>query len=397
MSIQIGRLLFREAPTRSFEENWSSDGRGVTLTGILTSDPTISRARLGEMHDDVLGLPMSLVPVLLDVKSHRDGYYWVDSSKSSIIELEDQEWIQLVWEIQLTRMGADNEVDIESRFAGPINRLNDHALGGTRWHAPSVGHTSYWAASDSPGIVTRTGEDGAVKVYSGLSLGVNPRWQCPTESYGLARVRLTDLGERAGMGIDPAPAVWTLGNSLIRLTPNGSDLDISWHDGTAWSAIKKFQLTAGGSALGVPIAVSVLYNEYERVTIRCLWNRSPLGRITGDITLRRGSRFIEFLVKANSSTTLGVKRTTSEAATAATGLIRATSNDGGGDRYIIASTKTFTSDLVAGGISKPSVTRFDAMVGAEINGSAAVTGDQAAQLIMQYIGGPAEVVQAVRR
>jgi hypothetical protein len=143
--------------------------------------------------------------------------------------------------------------------------------------------------------------------------------------------------------------------------------------------------------------VSVLHNEYERVTLRCLWNRSPSGRITADVTLRRGARILELLVRSNASVTLGVVRTSNEAGTGGSGFVRATSDDGDGHRYVIGSTKSFTSDLTAGGISKASVTRFDAFIGAEIAGASAVAGDQAANLMAQYIGGPSEVVQAVRR
>jgi hypothetical protein len=396
--IKVGRLQVNEAVLRAFEENWSDDGRTVSLSGILFStDPGRSRYRLGMMHDDVLGLPDSLVPLVFDVKSHRNGYYRVAGSKSSLVEIDDQQLIQLTWGVDLVKAGNDDEIDLESRLAGPVNRLNDHSLSGERWHAPAQAHYGYWAGTASPGTVTRTGADGAVKVYRDVPFDANPRWACPVESYYLGRVRLTDEQERCGLGVTLGPQ-WMLSNGLLSIYPSSvSGFQFQFHNGTSWSAEKRIAFTAAGSNLGPPNAVSVLHNDYDRVTVRCLWNRSPVGRIHGDLTLRRGSRFLEAVIKSNSALTLGVTRAVNEAATAGTGFIRATSNDGNGNRYVLGSLKSFTSDLTAGGISKASVTRFDCIVGAEIAGSSAVAGDQAANLMAQYVGTPSEVVQAVRR
>lgn len=396
MTLQVGRIVLGEGVMRPFEESWPSNGRQVTLNGIMHSDPTQPRLRLAAQHDDLLGLTNSLVPVVFGIKSHRNGYYVVQSVKSSVVDIADQNLIQLVWQIDLVRQGADVEVDLESRLSGPVNRLNDHSLTGERWHAPAQAHSSYWADALTPGQVTRTGSEGAVIVYRALTQTVNPRWYCPVETYTQARSRLTDPAERAGVGVEVG-AVWALSNSLVSFKPSGTSWAMSVHDGTSWSPDKLFNFTVGGVSLGVPLAVSVLHNEYERVTVRCLWNRTTSGRVHVDITLRRGSRFVEILMKCNAAATLGIVRATNEASTAGSGFVRATSNDAQGHRYIIGSTRTFTGDLVAGGISKASTVRLDAIVGAEIAGSAAVSGDQAANLMAQYIGTPDEVVQAVRR
>ncbi|MGE3487453.1 MAG: hypothetical protein AB7L09_22255 [Nitrospira sp.] len=301
------------------------------------------------------------------------------------------------WSIDLAKAGNEKELDLESRLAGPVNRLNDHSLTGERWHAPAGSHYGYWAGSASPGTVTRTGEDGAIKVYRTIPFDANPRWACPVFGYTLGRVRVTDEQERAGVGITLG-SEWTLSNGLVDLYPSSTaGFVFRWHNGSSWSAKKRIGFTVGGVMLTAPDAVSLLYNDYDRVTLRCLWNRSPVGRIHGDLTLRRGSRFLEAVIKSNSALTLGASRAVNEAATAGSGFIRATSNDGNGNRYVIGSLKSFTSNLTAGAISKASVTRFDAIIGAEVGGSAAVAGDVATDLMAQYVGTPSEVVQAVRR
>lgn len=397
MTLSIGRVVLDEGPLRPFEENWSEDGREVTLTGIQHSRPSRPVGELAALHDDLLGLPMSMVPALFDVKSHRNGYYRVESAKSQIIELGDQEILQLAWEVGLIRQGADSEVDLESRLNGPVNRLNDHSLGGERWHAPAIDHSAYWADSESPGVVTRVGAAGSMRVYRALPITASPRWHCPVEDYAGGRVRVISPVERFGTNVDLDPSVWELTNDLLRIVPGGTGFDVFFHGSSAYGAAKRFNLTRNGTPLGTPLATSIAHNEYERVTLRCLWNVAPVGRVYADITLRRGSRFFEVVLKANVAATLGVVRATSEAASSGAGYVRATADDGDGHRYIIGSLRTFTGDLSAGGISLASTTRLDAMIGAEVGGSAAVAGDQADNLMAQYVGVPSEVVQAVRR
>lgn len=396
MSLHVGRISLDEGPLRAFEEQWSTDGRSVNLSGVLFSDPTRSRARMAQLHDDILGLPLSLVPVRFDVKSHRDGYYQVAETKSSIVELDDQNLIQLTWEIRLDRRGADSEVDIESRLAGPINRLNDFELAGERWHAPAGSSSAYWVGFETPGQVIRTGDEGPIVVYRDLGQDVNPRWYCPVEDYGLGRVRILDLGERAGTDMELG-SVWSLENSLTRVGFSGSGLAFAWYNGTDWSDNKIFNLTSAGDDLAGPLAVSVLHNEYERVTVRCVWNVSPSGRVYADLTLRRGARYLEILMRASAATTLGIALATPEAGVGGAGFVAGSSNDADGNRYVIGSLRSFTGDLGAGGITKESSTRLDAIIGAQVGGSSAIAGDLAADLMVQYVGTPDETVQAVRR
>jgi hypothetical protein len=399
MTLSIGRVTLDEGPMRPFSEAWSDSGRQVTLSGVLHSLNT-SNYQLKKLQDDIMGLAYSTCPVLFGVKSHRNAYYSVDSSKSSIVELGDQDLIQLSWEIALTRQGADNQVDLESRLSGPVNRLNDFALSGNRWHCPPQAHKMYWAESTTPSQVSRVGSEGTLRTYVGLTQTVNPRWHCDVDKYFGARVRVLDQGgilERSGVG-GTLDADWAIHNTLVKMSiVSGGGFNFSIWDSGAWSTPKKVNLTVAGTPLTNPVTVVILHNEYEQVTVRVMWDRTTSGRVWSDFILRRGSRFIELVMKANASTTLGIVGGVNEASTAGTGFIRATSNDVGGNRYVFASSKTFTSDLVAGGISKASIVRFDAMIGYEFNGSSAASGDQASDIVAQYLGSPAEVVMAVKR
>lgn len=399
MSLHIGRVTLDEGPMRPFSESWSDKGRQVTLGGSISTN-SLTLDNLARLHDDIMGLPDSLVPVSFDVKDHRNGYYMVQNAKSSIVEIGVQQVMQVVWEISLVRQGADNQVDIESRLAGPVNRLNDHVLTGSRWHAPSQAHEMYWAESATPSQVIRVGSEGNVRVYTGLTQTVNPRWHCDLLSYPGARVRLYDTLdnlERSGIGINLSPR-WGMQNTLVKFDAiPGGGFNLACWDSASWSTPKKWNITLGGTPLGDPVTVVVLRNEYELVTVRVMWDRTTSGRVWSDFILRRGSRFIEMVMKANASGTLGVVGSPNEAGTLGTGYVRATSNDAGGNRYVVGSARSFTNDLTAGGISKAAAVRFDAFIGFEFDGSSAITGDGAAALMAQYLGSPAEVVMAVNR
>ncbi len=399
MSLQIGRVVLSEGALRSLEEEWSDTGRSVTLSGIQFSTPPSTRSLIAAMHDDILGLPLEIVAVQFDVKDHRNGYYQVASAKSAMIELPGQGVIQLGWEITLLRLGNDQEIDLESRLSGPVNRLNDHSLGGERWHAPSGQHAAYFAGSSTPGEVSRVGSEGAITVYRGLQQTDNPRWLCPVESYHLGRARVYDQGhgERTGTGVDLSPVYWGIDNSLFNFEREASRFRTYSHDGTSWSSFKEWEFTFNGADLGTPLMMSVLHNQYERVTLRLVWDRSPSGRIYLDLTLRRGARYVECLMRSSTAGKMGVRRRTSEASYLASGYVRATSNDASGDRFIVGSRETFTSDLVAGWIEMDSTTRFDFILGAIVNGSSAVAGDTGEDLMAQYIGTPEERIQGVKR
>lgn len=393
MSTQLGRVILNEGALRAFEESTDGEDRSVSLSGAFFTSPQIPLARMAGLHDDVLGLPGALVPVAFDVKDHRNGFYRIEETKSNLLHLGPEQVMRIEWEAQLIRQGSDTEVDLESRFAGPINRLNAHSLAGERWHTPPP-HTAYLAGFTSPGSVVRVGSEGPLRTYLDLDDGINPRWQGSLLDYKLGRVRVRDIGERAGTSVKLG-SPWTLSNSLVEVvSASGSTLDVRWHNGTSWSGWKNFGFTLGGSGLGTAVAASILHNEYERVTIRVLFNRSPVGRVVIDLTLRRGARFVEYVMKSSSSATLGVTRTTNEGATAASGYVRATSDDADGHRYLLGSLGTFTSDLSAGAISRAASVVLNGFIGAEIGDEVQDQGDK---LMLQYVGAGSEVVQAVKR
>ncbi|GAA1281567.1 hypothetical protein [Saccharothrix xinjiangensis] len=397
-TVQVGRLPLREATTVYDDKvNASSGIRTVSISGQEALPPRTA-AELVRVQDDVGNLMGALVPVTWTDKADRDGYYEVRDVGSKLLSWQG-EVVTCDWNLTLQRHGADTEVDLESRLGGAATRNNSFGASGERWHAPPIGHYAYWTGATQPSTVTRTGTDGAMTVYRGVPVDVAPRWGCAVGDYLAGRVRLLDANdlERTGLGFALAASDWEVHNGLVRVRPLASSgvLEVSAYTGGAWRP-KAWDVLTGGVSIGAFDAASVLYNEPELVVIRLLRSQSS-GRITVDVSLRRGARTAELYVQAAYSSTLKVVRAAAEAGTAATGYVRATADDADGNRFIVGSALTHTADTAAGGISLAATTTLDAVVGVIAGGSGAVAGDQPADLFAQYLGAPAESVTAVRR
>jgi hypothetical protein len=368
----------------------------MKLTG-QEAVPGLSTAQLAAIQDDLPGLVGAVLPVTFTNKADRSGYFQVSDAQSDLMNWTG-EMITATWSTTLLRIGTDTEVDLESRLTGATARNNSFAATGERTHAPPIGHYAYWSGPTQPSTVTRTGSDGAMTVYRGLAVTANARWGCAVGNYGGGRCRFVDSSslERSGLNFTVAGSGWNVNNGLIQVKPGAGVLSVgAWTSG-AWAA-KTWDVLIGGTTLGVPTAATVLRNEYETIVVRLLWTQASPGRVTADLTIRRGSRLVELYIQPEFSTTIKVVRQVTEAGTAGTGYVRATSNDANGNRFVVGSAKTFTNDLTLGGISVSSSVAMDAFIGVELAGSSAVSGDQAAQLYAQYLGMPAETVQAVRR
>jgi hypothetical protein len=339
--------------------------------------------------------------VVCSDKADLNGYYVVTDSSTSEINWNG-EMATVDWTVNLMRAGTDTEIDVESRLTGGT-RVNSFSATGVRWHAPALAAYAYFsAAGNAPTVVSRTGLDGAMSIYTSLPTPCIPRWGCAVGSYLTGRARFLDANgfERSGIQLPTTAAGWTLHNGLVRVSPlvvGTGVLSIDAWTGGSWQS-KNWDLQYAGSSLGQPLTISLLRNEPEIIVARLLWSTTG-GRVTADVTLRRGSRFAEFYIQAQTSGTIKIVRGTAEAGTngGAGEYVSATANDGAGNRYIAGSAKTNTQDLVNGGLSVAAAVSLDAFVGVVAGGSGAVSGDQAADLYGQYLGAPAELVQGVRR
>lgn len=401
-TLRFGRIELKENPRAAFAVNAQTGERSFVVAGTETS-PYLTLAALRAKRDDLIQMQDTVQAVTFSDKPDLNGYYRVKDVGAAITDWSRQEAAAgMDWNLSLVPFGPNNAVDLESRLTGVV-RQNDHALGGTRWHAPAADHYGYWTGTTGPGSsVVRTREGGGtIRVYLALPAGVDPRWGCDPASYLSGAASFVQDGvERSGTGIVASPTGWVLTNGLVRVQRTGAGLlSIDAWDDPAWS-LKAWDFYVNGVAL-LPADIAqltVLRNDPEAVCIRLM--RGPaanVGRTLIDLLLRRGSRTVEVYMQHETSTTLLIRLQTGAAGTAGTGYVVQTANDADGNRPIIGSARTFTNDLANTGLSKAATTTLDAFVGVVLGGGAPAAGDGATEVRDQYIGAMAESTIGVLR
>ncbi|MFD9949681.1 hypothetical protein ACFWYW_55655 [Nonomuraea sp. NPDC059023] len=389
--LTIGRFTVRET--------WevTETGAGVLQVAGREVMPPLTRPEVVYRYESALGSQGLLVPVIWEDKPERSGYYTVTTASGDIMDRAVEGAVIAEWKLALARHGADTDVDLESRLTGAV-RANDFSLTGERWHAPPIGHYAYYTGSTIPSTMTRTGADGAMTVYRGVPANVSPRWGCDVEEYLIGRVRILSVGyERVGVGQAVEADDWELTNGLVRVRPllSGGTLEIAAFTSGAWRT-KAWWVEVGTTQIARWEAATILRNDPEMCVLRLTEHRSTVGRAVLDLTLRRGSRFVEGYLQRGDSGTLHVYLASAETMTDSTSYVVKTTNDGDGNRAIAGSARNFDAHA-NGGLTKTSTTWLDFYVGVVAGGGSAVSGDQATNLRDAYIACMPEVTMAVKR
>lgn len=402
-TIRIGRFYLRETFTVEESINAATRVRSLKVSG-QESSPPLTRHEVYDKRDALLGSKGFTCQIEFVDKPEINGYFTINDANAIISDYQS-EVVTLNWDLNAQWIGAENETDLESRLT-TIVRSNDFALTGERWHAPSIGHYSYHTGSTVPSSMTRTSEDGVITVYRGVPADVDPRWGCSVPNYPKARVRIIAHGlEHAGTDVrlDDADD-FELSNGLVKIIPSTTtgSFTVSSYDGVSWEP-KNWNVTVdGGAAIAASAwdSCTVIRNELEHCIIRLISAQGPneLGRLQLDLSLRRGSRFIEGYLRRSSSASLSVHLTSSEAKTDFTsgGYSVATNNDAAGNRATIGTARSFTAHANLG-ITKATTTTLDFYLGSVVGGGSAPSGDQASNLRDQYIAAMPELTTAVWR
>jgi hypothetical protein len=376
----------------------SAGGRSLSISG-QESVPRFTAEKIAKQREDFLGMMGQFIPVIFETKTYLNGFYKVQGLSGNI---EDWRYGMRIfpWSLDLSRIGTISEVDVESRFSGSITRQNNFATIGERIHAPSIGHSAYWSDATITSSFNRVTPEGPIKIYRGVGAEISPRWTVAPEDYSKGRVKFFDQDgdERSGINFKCDATDWELENGIVRIRPlsSGGVLEISSWSGTAWD-VKNWDVLSGGTTFGNLSQCTVIDNQFESVTIRLMEAMTNgIGYI--DLTLRRGFRIVEVYVQTEFAATMKIVRATAEAGTNGLGgTVVANANDGDGNKYIIGSARTFTADIVNGGIEKAAAVFMDAYIGVVFDGSSAQVGDAAADLQKQYTGAPSEWTQGVQR
>ena len=401
--ITIGRLTLRETFDMNSNVSAGTDTQSIVLAGE-ESFPPLTVAQVKQRREDILGLQNRLVPIRFGTKSDHDGWYKISDVNTAVRDYQG-EVRAFTWGINADFIGPENAVDLESRLTG-VARINDFGLTGEKWHGVPAS-TKTWYGGTSTAVSRPTSDGASATVWRSVAASTNPRWSIAASAYDVGRSRVLIGGvERVATNVqDLTGSSWVLTNGVVSVSaaPTASSTwNIAAWDGTQWES-KGWNLGLGSSATAQPGSAgfayaTILRNDYEVCTIRLLDDHAS-DRQTVDLTLRRGSRFVEGYVTTTSSKTLAVWPTVGEAstATASTGYVRATSNDAQGNRYVCGSARSFTGLTAAGGLSKAASTRMDFFIGAEVGGTGAPAGDQAANLVAQYLTAMGEVTLAAVR
>lgn len=416
MTLSIGRCGLDV--TCDEVESLDMDGRSVRLSGILYAS---SLADVKVLRQQLLGHVDNpdepVVPVAWSEDSSIDGFYKVRSASVGTTAVSyAANWFP--FSVDLERVHGTTIACIAEAIQTVALRTNSYGITTASWVAlpfvQSFTPLTAFIRNSSTTVAVQTARLGESTMYTGDATALFPGSATmqivipPSEWYtGSCRVEVGSSSRKAvGRDIVNDLTNWRISNGMIRVIGNsttGSQLDVQWHNGTSWSATKSFEVTYGGAAYtgyGVaPRSVHILRNSPERVTVRVMVNTVAI-----DLSIRRGSRTVEVgvaLVDGISTLAHGVKRTSVEAATALTGGIRATSNDGDGNRYVITAggSGAITNDLVNGRmyLSGTAATSWQFGISSEIGGSGAAALNTAQSQVYQYMAVWNETLRVVSR
>ena len=397
----------------------SSDGRTETISGYLRSS---SLAETEALRTELLEQRNRLIAVTWTGDASMDGFYI--QTGASVGARVDQSAFTGVgfhpFSVTLQRVGSEGSTEFQSLITSAV-LTNDFGVDigeALPFLAPPVGHVAFKSnATNFPTQRQRTTADSATALdwYDDIDPASDPSWSCPPANYYLGAAKVYVSGRlRAGLDAPNDPGDWQLDNGLIKITPSGGGtsngrINIAVYNGTTWDSDTTFSIYSLGST-EIPEwhYISILENTPEVVRFRLLRDANDTESSRAwylDINLRRGAMWAGMICHWNGAAkNIQVRHTTNTACTAitpagATGAVgmRATANDGDGNRTVLASPDTQTQDLTNGRIMVNTINNLKFMVGVELDGSGAATGDTATDLISQWLGHVSEVVRAVPR
>lgn len=375
-TLTIGSLVLKETDILEDVTNANTGVRSVRIQGAETNPGRVPDEQFIEaVQQDIMGLLDRIMPVTFERKDSYDGYYRFTDTNTTY-----EKWAegpgQVRWSLSMDYLGPDNAVDLESRVSNVV-RLNDFGFAGERWHAPPIGHYGYYVGAVSPAVVTRQTETGPITVYRAIPAGINPRYGATVAAYQAGRVRMLAGGlERVGERFPCPVSDWEMNNGLVRVRPNPDNdwfttLLLAFWDGAAWQE-KKWDVRIAGDSLrpGVDFrSVVVTRNDNECVVVRIVYAQPSNGaRGLLDLTLRRGSRFVEGYVQRATSGQISVQLDSLEEWTDNVNHVIAKGADVNGLRYVAGRSRNF-DPATNGGVSDSNTAAMDFFVGVEVPGT----------------------------
>lgn len=414
--LMIGRVSMGHPSELS--ESRSVDSREFVLRGFIRD---ATKAETEATRNALLEQQGQVIAITYTLDSHYNGFYLL--ADVTIESMETSYLRRGLWlfEISAFRIGGEARVEFQSNITGTVLD-NDYAITEINtmpFIAPPVGATLFaWETSVSRYSHTRVTEQGTIPVFINEGeFAPDATWAADPTTFYDGAVRLY-VGGRLQPGLDVPSAVddWVLTNGIIRIQPEVSGtttgrllIDV-WDGVSAYESQKDWAFNdSADTTIGEFSFMSVVRNDPEAIIIRLSaeWTAAGfLARHTIDLNLRRGSPlvYINWHHGAAVNSSMKIVRDTAEAGTVFNGFssgaavgLRATADDAGGNRYILVCPNTHTNDTTNGGMTRASTNLLKVAVGFEINGSTAVTHNDAPRVADQYLGNIGESVRAVWR
>ncbi len=416
MSLQIGRVSLPRTAEASL------NGRTLNMSGSVQAASSAAAIALRQRLAGYVDNPDEpVVPLVWSVDTTLNGYYRVLSATVTLDR--DRSYVSrgeyhFNWSATLDQVIGFQAPLVEGRFVG-ATRSNAHSITSTStrtWQGIPGDAVGYYNPSGGDLVETLSstsngGEVGFLTTTSASAIASRNRYfdlvpsfyTAPGDWYDASCCVFINDHIAVGRQVQNTATSWVIANEVVKVEPGASagQIKVS-HWTTAWESVT-YALTHTTTPTNLtadPHTVSVLRNSPECCVIRLTYDGTSVNagfRYTLDISLRRGSRYAEFMLDAGETVTVwGVARTATEAATAITGGIRATSADAAGNKFILASPGPSTNDVTNGRIRLSSGrTTFPFMVGCEHGG--AVEPHDAQTQIYEYMAAVTERQTIVAR
>jgi len=428
VSITIGRVGSDGIDLQDPDISYS--GNQVTLSGQYTPDAGSATGVADTLwlREQLLGLAANeaepVVPVVWSARpefgDELDGFYRVvDAQASFPVGSVNADAPFLQWSVTLER-SLDYRQPRAEIYGIWSTVPNDFSISLANVITAVPSAVFDWDPGIPPAIGQRTTPDGNVRyavltnVASGTYVGKFALWPpdwydgaCRAQ-YAVASGRWRNvIGRRSFTSLEIGDQSVRVDNGLARVTPWNGSLWVEWYDPPGWTTALGFTLWEHSASHQVmPTTAAVLRSSPEEITLRVGASQSGLpewGPVTVDVTLRRGSRWVYGKL---TSTRQGqwelrfpgtVASSTVTDGFGHTGAIRRTSNNADGNREMLASNRTFTSDLVNGRIYQATTTNTEFLfgIGLELNGSAATGDDTANSQKAEWFSGQSETQRVV--
>lgn len=368
--VHIGRLSLT-SPS-GLDVSGGRGDRNLRISGKLaeTNMATAKYAR-----DELISMAQSgvYVPFRYDGDSTLDGFVYVTDSS---IDIARYTLGGINYSIDMEYLGKVGEVVKESVMTGKLID-NSHSITSTtnQFHVPPANHYNYFHENDPTDgtrvaadlTTTSTSDTVTMRLKTSNNLrGKNAQFHVNPIDFFKGAVKITtDSKERCGMNSPNTPADAVIENGLLKITigstNNQSRITTRFWDTTSYGSEQEWAIHRGTPTSGNQLAteyqgwntIQILRNTPELGIIRLTSNYQTSGqdRLTLDIALRRGAHHASVILNQSPKTSrlnISTSAAPTDSAASGTGYIKAGAVDTDGNKWLLGSPQTFTTDAARG-------------------------------------------------